>query len=115
MKLSDYLTNIDTYRTVKIGKLENETPQIKTFKFKDELCNHAKIGQYIMLWVQGVDEIPLSLSMINCQGLSSITVENVGEATSSLDSKKAGDLISFRGPYGNCFKLVKGNVLIVGG
>lgn len=111
----DYPTNIDAYRTVKVEGVEEDTPRVKTFTFKDELCNRAKPGQYIMLWVQGVDEIPLSLSTINRNGLSAVTVERVGEATAALHLKKAGDFVSVRGPYGNFFESVKGNVLIVGG
>lgn len=111
----DYPTNIDAYRAARIEGVEEETPSVKTFTFKDRLCSRAKPGQYIMLWVQGVDEIPLSLSAINRQGLSSVTVEKVGEATAALHSKKTGDFVSVRGPYGNSFQLVKGNVLVVGG
>lgn len=68
-----------------------------------------------MIWIQGVDEIPLSLSTINKKGLSSVTIENVGEATAALHLKKVGDVISVRGPYGNSFKLTNGRVLLVGG
>jgi dihydroorotate dehydrogenase electron transfer subunit len=115
MRLLGYPTNIDAYRTVKIEDIKDETHLVKTFSFKDKLCNRAKIGQYVMLWIQGVDEIPLSLSEINCAGLSRVTVEKVGDATAALHSKRIGDLISVRGPYGNSFRLVKGNVLVVGG
>lgn len=115
MRSLDYPTNIDTYRTVKVERVEEETPQVSTLTFKDRLCNRAKAGQYVMLWVQGVDEIPLSLSSINCEGMSSVTVERVGEATAALHSKKTGDFISVRGPYGNSFRLVEGSVLVVGG
>ena len=106
---------IDSYRRVKIVNIVEETPQVKTFTFKDKLCSRAKAGQYLMLWVQGVDEIPISLSVINNEGISSITVEKVGEATTALHEKKVGDFISIRGPYGNSFSLIKGNVLVVGG
>lgn len=115
VKSLEYLTNIDNYRTVKISKVEEETSRVHTLTFKDELCNRAKAGQYIMLWIQGVDEIPLSLSTINRKGLTGVTVERVGEATTSLLSKKVGDFVKIRGPYGNSFDLVKGNILLVGG
>jgi dihydroorotate dehydrogenase electron transfer subunit len=68
-----------------------------------------------MIWIQGVDEIPLSLSTINKKGLSSVTIKNVGEATAALHMKKVDDVISVRGPYGNSFKLTNGRVLLVGG
>ncbi len=115
VKSLDYPTSINAYRTVKIESIEDETPWVKTFTFKDKQCNRAKAGQYIMLWIQGVDEIPLSLSAINREGLSSVTVEKTGEASEALHAKKTGDLISIRGPYGNAFSLIKGNVIVVGG
>jgi len=115
VKLSDYPTNIDTYRAVRIEDVEEDTPSVKTFTFRDELYSRAKPGQYIMLWVQGVDEIPLSLSAINSRGLSNVTVERVGEATAALHSRKVGEFVSVRGPYGNSFQPTKGNVLVVGG
>lgn len=111
----EFPINIDNYRCVKIKIVKEETPLVRTFTFKDKLCNQANAGQYVMLWIQGIDEIPLSLSGINREGLSSVTVEIVGEATAALHSKMVDDFISIRGPYGNSFSLVKGNVLIVGG
>ena len=115
MKLLGYPTNIDAYRAVRIENIEDDTSRVKTFTFRDELCRHAKPGQYIMLWVQGVDEIPLSLSAINHRGLSSVTVEKVGEATAALHSRKVGELVSLRGPYGNSFQPTEGNVFVVCG
>lgn len=109
------LTSIDAYRTVTIDMVVEETPHIKTFTFKDKLCCRAKTGQYVMLWVQGVDEIPLSLSAINRRGFCSVTVDRVGEATEALHAKQAGDCLSIRGPYGTSFRPVKGDVLVIGG
>jgi len=57
----------------------------------------------------------MSLSSINSDGLSSITVAEVGEATQVLHEKKVGDLLGIRGPYGNGFALTSGHVMIVGG
>jgi dihydroorotate dehydrogenase electron transfer subunit len=115
VRLLENPINIDSYRAVTIRHIRKETPEIKTFTFKDELCINAKTGQYVMVWIQGVDEIPLSLSSINQKELSSVTVENVGEATAALHTKKVGDVVSIRGPYGTPFKLINGRVLIVGG
>jgi len=68
-----------------------------------------------MVWIPGIDEIPMSLSTINEDKLSAITVERVGEATAALHLKESGDLIGIRGPYGKGFKLFKGSVMVVGG
>jgi len=70
-------------------------------------------GQFIMVWVPGVDEIPMSLSY---QGaMAGITVKNVGEATAALSALRPGDLIGVRGPYGRGWNIPSGRVLIIGG
>jgi dihydroorotate dehydrogenase electron transfer subunit len=99
---------------VKIKKVVKETPLVKTFFFKDELCVQGKPGQFVMIWLPSVDEIPMSLSSAH-SGLASITVAKVGEATELLHQKTVDDVIGVRGPFGNSFKLVEGNVLLVGG
>ncbi len=113
--LSGYPTIFDSYRVARVEGVSEETPRIRTFTFRDERCSRAKPGQYVMVWVQGVDEIPLSLSAINHGGLSSVTVEKVGEATAALYSEKMDNPISVRGPYGNFFQPVRGSVLVVAG
>jgi len=68
-----------------------------------------------MVWLPGFDELPMSISSAHPNGLASITVANVGEATKLLHEKEKGDIVGVRGPFGNSFKLVEGNVLLVGG
>jgi dihydroorotate dehydrogenase electron transfer subunit len=102
-------------RTVKLQKIAKESPTVKTFFFKDSLCARGKPGQFMMVWLPGFDEIPMSISLTLPNGLISITVANVGEATKLLHQKKKGDTIGVRGPFGNSFQPVKGKVLLVGG
>jgi len=68
-----------------------------------------------MVWIPGVDEIPLSLSTIRPNGGSSIIVAEVGEATRALHQRRARDALGIRGPYGNGFTLTTGNIMIIGG
>jgi len=49
-------------------------------------------GQFVMVWVRGLDEIPMGLSSKN-----SITVQKVGEATSKLFELKEGDSFGSEG------------------
>ncbi|MCW4020420.1 MAG: hypothetical protein NWF14_04235, partial [Candidatus Bathyarchaeota archaeon] len=99
---------------VKIQSVRTETSSVKTFSFEDELCAVARPGQFVMLWIPGVDEIPLSLSF-TCDTLSSVTVKEVGEATRALNEMKQGDIIGVRGPFGTHFKIVGKKALVVGG
>ncbi len=111
----DYLTDINRLRVVRIHEIVRESPTVRTFSFNDRICLKAKPGQFVMVWIPGVDEIPMSLTTIDRNGLASITVAQVGEATAALHQRKLGDVLGVRGPFGNGFKLVDGNVMIVGG
>jgi len=112
--LSAYLTDINKRRIVKIEGIKDEGIEVKTFTFKDALCGKAEPGQFIMLWVFGTNEIPVSLSMISPQ-ICEITIRRTGKTTTELFKKSPSDLVGVRGPYGNGFKPVKGNILLVGG
>ncbi len=68
-----------------------------------------------MLWIPGVDEIPLSILDVKENSAVSVAVKRVGEATEALHKKKAREIIGVRGPFGNSFTLKRGRVLMVGG
>jgi dihydroorotate dehydrogenase electron transfer subunit len=112
--LSDYLTKLNTLRTTRIQSVKTESPTVKTYTIKDRLCTKAQPGQFLMLWIPGIDEIPLSVQ--NVEGTHvSVTVKKVGDATRHLHNMKTGEAIGIRGPFGNAFTQNSGNVLIVGG
>lgn len=113
--MSDYLTDINRLRIIEIQEIIRESPTVKTFTFNDKNCSKAKPGQFVMVWIPGVDEVPMSLSSMGRKGLSSITVAQVGEATKALHQRKPGDILGIRGPFGNGFRLADGKVMIVGG
>ncbi len=73
-----------------------------------------KPGQFIMVWVPGVGEIPLSLSTIKGRR-KSITVKRYGIVSQALLKYKPGDRIFLRGPYGTGFTLTEERNLIIGG
>jgi dihydroorotate dehydrogenase electron transfer subunit len=112
--LSDYLTAANTLRTTPIIRVTAESPSVKTFTMLDKLCSKAKPGQFLMLWIPGVDEIPLSILEVN-NGLVSVSVKEVGDATRHLHGMEAGATIGIRGPFGNSFTESRGRVLLVGG
>jgi dihydroorotate dehydrogenase electron transfer subunit len=107
-------TELNTIRTTSILSVATESPTVKTFTLKDKLCTKAKPGQFLMLWIPGVDEIPLSI-MDTENGIVSITVKQVGDATRHLHSMKQGETVGVRGPFGNSFTETNGNALFVGG
>jgi dihydroorotate dehydrogenase electron transfer subunit len=113
--LSAYHIAANMHRTTRILGIKAESPTVKTFTFKDRTCADAEPGQFLMLWVPGVDEIPLSVLDAKDNSTVSVAVKRVGEATQVLHSKKAGEIIGIRGPFGSSFTLKGEKVLMVGG
>ena len=97
---------------VVIREVVDECYDTKTFRFDWEA--EARPGQFIMVWVPGVDEIPMSISGID-GSRKSITVKAIGDATRAIHQLKVGDRLRIRGPFGNGFDLSKGELLIIGG
>lgn len=102
-------------RTVKIFETKKENYTTKTISFNDKLCEKAEPGQFVMVWIPRLDEIPISLSGINFDGLTSITVNGVGDASIALNKKNKGEIIGIRGPFGNGFVTSRGNLMVIGG
>lgn len=68
-----------------------------------------------MLWIPGVDEIPLSILDVAEDRAVSVAVKKAGEATEALHRMRVGDLVGVRGPFGNSFTEKEGRILMVGG
>jgi dihydroorotate dehydrogenase electron transfer subunit len=85
-----------------------EAPQVRTIRLDKNL--DPAPGQYVMVWIRGVDEVPMSFS-----GPDTITVQSVGVATQALFRLRAGDSLGLRGPLGNGFILRGKKILIIGG
>jgi len=94
----------------KIAKVIEEAPNIKTFIF--DFKGKAIPGQFVMVWLPGINEKPMSLSYIENFG---ITVKKIGEFTEKLHELEEGNLIGFRGPYGRGFKIEGEKLLFVAG
>jgi dihydroorotate dehydrogenase electron transfer subunit len=93
---------------VTIVRVKEETPSVRTFFF-DRSFSFSP-GQFLMVWVPGIDEIPMALSSEN-----SITVQNVGDATAALFDIGVGGKIGIRGPLGNGFSKAEKVLAIAGG
>jgi len=91
-----------------ITKVVEETPTIRTFFFDTSF--ELIPGQFVMVWIRGVDEIPMALSYENA-----ITVQKVGTATSALFKLGECDSVGIRGPFGKGFDVMKGRILLISG
>jgi len=99
-------------KITKILEVKNEAKDIKTITFN--YPDGVDPGQFFMIWIPGVDEIPMSVSYID-KDVKGITFRKVGDATSALYKLKKEDRIGIRGPYGNGFELQGNHILFVGG
>ncbi len=100
----------ENLKIVEIEEIKSETPTIKTLYF--DWGEKFKPGQFVMVWIPGLDEIPMAISN---DGLDFITVKNRGEATKRLHEIERGTKLGIRGPYGNGYKLKGEKLLIITG
>ncbi|NLF24399.1 MAG: dihydroorotate dehydrogenase electron transfer subunit [Deltaproteobacteria bacterium] len=77
-------------------------------------AGEVKAGQFVMLWVPGVDAKPAGISY-HQDGCIGVTISAVGAWSKEVCGKKSGDLLGLLGPYGNSFELIGENVVLVGG
>ncbi len=99
-------------RVVSITEIILENPITKTFVL-DAAIPHATPGQFIMLWIPGVDEKPFAI--VAGEPLT-ITVAAVGPFSRALHELKVGDQVGWRGPFGRGFDLSgAGEALLIGG
>ncbi len=61
-------------------------------------------GQFHMLWVYGIGEVPISVSGIDRDGTPVVhTVRAVGRVTEALCRLQPGDTVGVRGPFGSAW------------
>ncbi|MCI4364645.1 MAG: dihydroorotate dehydrogenase electron transfer subunit [Thermoplasmata archaeon] len=97
---------------VEVTETVVETPSTITLRFPYE--PPADPGQFVMVWIPGDDELPMSLSYTE-GGSKGVTVKAMGETSRRFLSLRRGTPIGLRGPYGNRFDLSPHRVLVVGG
>ncbi|HDN75756.1 MAG TPA: Ni/Fe hydrogenase subunit gamma [Acidilobales archaeon] len=107
-----------TPKPAEVVRIVDETPNVKTYYIKlPNGMERPKPGQFNMLYIPGVGEVPISVSDV-IDGTVAHTVRFVGSVTYVFKNLKVGDVIGIRGPYGKPWPLneYKGkDVLIVAG
>lgn len=64
----------------------------------------VKPGQFVMAWIPGLDEKPYTISHHE-QNRFAITIEAKGRFSKKAVALSPGDLMGFRGPFGNGFNI----------
>jgi len=92
-----------------VRDVSKETADTFTLKLEPELGangNSFRPGQFSMLWVFGVGELPISISGDPAQHDQLVyTVRSVGQATNALVTQAVGNGIGVRGPFGTGWPL----------
>lgn len=97
-----------------IKKIVRENATTNTYVFDYFLGSGP--GQFVMMWIPGVDEKPFSVAFDDGNEFW-LTVCNVGDATAELFKLKEGDKVGIRGPFGTSYKISEGDhlALVSGG
>lgn len=103
----------------RVADVRRETEDTVTLEFHpvDGSGMRYRPGQFTMVYVFGVGEVPLSISGGD-NGAIVHTVRAVGAVTASLARLSVGDVVGIRGPYGNGWPMqesVGHDVLVVAG
>lgn len=102
-----------TIRTIE--QVIDETPTVRTLVFSDEEFSKALPGKFAMVWIPGINELPMSIMISKQEGKAAFTVRRHGPSSTGLYNIKVGQQIGIRGPYGNSFDVRNGKIMLVGG
>jgi NAD(P)H-flavin reductase len=95
---------INTY-TLKAGEVLRVIKECEgVYTFYVEARERALPGQYNMLYAFGMGEAPITIAS-KVDNYVVHTVRAVGDVTRHIDQLKEGDLLYWRGPYGNRWNL----------
>lgn len=102
------------FEILPIKKIIKENEVTNTYVFQYRL--RSKPGQFVMFWIPGIDEKPLSIAFDDGKEFW-LTICKVGPATEELFELKVGDLVGIRGPLGTHYKFEAGSslALVAGG
>ena len=91
-------------RPYSVREVSKETPDTFTLRLEPESTANSTAfqpGQFSMLWVFGVGELPISISGDPALHDRLVyTVRSVGQATHSLVNQRVGSGLGVRGPFG---------------
>ncbi|MBU0628499.1 MAG: dihydroorotate dehydrogenase electron transfer subunit [Nanoarchaeota archaeon] len=96
----------------KIKKIIRETPKSVSLILDGKIT--YQLGQFIMLWLPGVDEKPFAISYLDKDEFR-VTIEEKGNFTKAISNLIIGTQIGLRGPYGHGFEPKDNSIIVAGG
>lgn len=98
---------------IRVEEKQQESPLFATLFFHYAL--DFKPGQFIMVWIPGIDEKPYTISY-HFPDRFAVTIEAKGIFSRKALTLEKGDLVGIRGPFGNGFDIKSGDrVAVVAG
>lgn len=99
---------------LKVKKITQDSPNLKTYVLETSM--RAQPGQFVMVWLPGVDEVPMSIGWKTADEMH-VGIAAAGDCTQAIfDQIKVGDKLGIRGPYGSVFKYKSyKKIILVGG
>lgn len=92
-----------------VREVSKETPDTFTLRLAPDAGSNGSTfepGQFSMLWVFGVGELPISISGDPAEHDRLVyTVRSVGQATNALVTRAVGEGVGVRGPFGKGWPL----------
>ncbi|MEM1737036.1 MAG: FAD/NAD(P)-binding protein [Ignisphaera sp.] len=115
--------NIFTVKRAMVVNEVEEAPNVKTLTLKIDNDYNASPGQFNMLYVYGLGEVPISIASLPTSIGRSIaiehTIKSVGAITKAVVYKvSVGSIVGIRGPYGRGWPLDEAegrDLVIIGG
>ena len=110
-----------TYTQAVVKEIVPETPDTLSFSF--ELSDGRgpadfQPGQFNMLYVYGVGEVPISIASSRSEKTVKHTIRSVGAVTMLISRLKMGDVLGLRGPFGSSWPVERSHgkeLLIIAG
>jgi NAD(P)H-flavin reductase len=113
------MENVYKQKFAKIISVEKENDTVSTLvlRLPDQKRFQFRAGQFMMIGLPGFGECPISFSSDPHASKKqfALTIRAVGELTTKLIGLKKGDSVLVRGPFGNGFPEVAGNLVLIAG
>jgi NAD(P)H-flavin reductase len=104
-----------------VTEIKDLTETDRFLKIKLAKPMDYKTGQFVMISIFGLGEVPISISSsphVVGQEIIEIVVRNVGKITAKIHELKVNDKMGIRGPYSTCWPIEEGkgkNVVVIAG
>lgn len=120
--INEYIQNPLVPEPYRVHRIYRETHDTFTLELrpKSAVAPHFAAGQFNMLYIFGVGEVPISISGDPTkEGMFVHTTRSVGMITRAMNELKRGDIVGVRGPFGSHWPTEEANgsdvVIVAGG